>query len=167
MWFQKIFNLVQRILQIPTKIIRETTLKVVQRNGFFAQQENVLFGMLKDSNEETQILRVYKVISICQKLSSSTSLNDGAMFECRNEEHSSKSACDTFSTVPIFDLPIVNQTATSYNKMVNLNYWQQQPPTNGHLTDLDIKQSRVKPWKLNNPCHNQSVERHVKLITEA
>ena len=38
-------NLVQRIPEVPTKIVGETALKVVQRNGFFAHQENVLIGV--------------------------------------------------------------------------------------------------------------------------
>ena len=116
-----------------------------------------------DSDEETQILGVDKVLLIRQKLSSSASLNDGAMAKCCNEEHFSESDCDitdTFSDVRKFDLPIIDQTATSY-KMVDLNSWQQQPPVIGHLTDLDIEQCRVRPLKLDCACHNQS------LVTEA
>ena len=85
------------------------------------------------------------------------------MAECCNEEHSSESACDTtdtFSDVRKFDLPIIDQTATSY-KMVDLNSWRQQPPVIGHLTDLDIEQCRIRPLKLDYACHNQS------LVTEA
>ena len=66
-------------------MVRKTSMKVVQRNRFFAHQENVLIGMLGGSDEETEILRVDKVLSIQQKLSSSTTLNDGVMAECRNE----------------------------------------------------------------------------------
>ena len=44
------------------QIVRETALKVVQRNGVFAHQENFLMGMLGDSDEETRILGVEKCI---------------------------------------------------------------------------------------------------------
>ena len=46
------FNLVQRILQVPDEAVQKTTLKVVQRNAFFAHQENVLIAMLGDNDEE-------------------------------------------------------------------------------------------------------------------
>ena len=51
--------------------------------------------------------------------------------------------------------------------MVDLNSWQHQPPAIGHLTYVDIEQCRVRPLTLHHSCHNQSVERHVKLVTEA
>ena len=89
------------------------------------------------------------------------------MTEIVNEEHSSESTCDTSATVHSFDLPTINLAATSFDKMVNLNSWQHQPPAIGHLTDVDIEQCRVRPLTLHHPCHNQSVERHVKLVTEA
>ena len=62
--------------------------------------------MLGDSDEKTRILGVDKVLSILQKLSSSALLNNSAIAECHNEERFSESACDTSSTVRIFDLPI-------------------------------------------------------------
>ena len=89
------------------------------------------------------------------------------MTESVNEEHSSESTCDTSATVRSFDLPTINLAATSFDKMVDLNSWQHQPPAIGHLTDVDIEQCRVRPLTLHHPCHNQSVERHVKLVTEA
>ena len=51
--------------------------------------------------------------------------------------------------------------------MVDLTSWQHQPPAIEHLTDTEIEQCRARPLKLDHPCHNQSVERHVKLVTEA
>jgi len=35
------------------------------------------------------------------------------------------------------------------------------------LTNDSIEDCRVKPLLLYHPCHNQTVERHVKLVTEA
>ena len=51
--------------------------------------------------------------------------------------------------------------------MVNLTSCHQQPPVIEHLTDLDIEQCRIRPLQLDHPCHNQCVERHVKMVTEA
>ena len=50
---------------------------------------------------------------------------------------------------------------------MDLNSWQQQPPAIEHLSDANIEQCRVRPLKLDHPCNNQSVERHVKFVTEA
>ena len=164
---RNLFNLVQKILKVPNEIIKETALKVVQRNGFFAHQENILIGMLGDNDEEIRMLGVNKVLSIRQKLSTGALSNIDAMTESVNEEHSSESTCDTSATVRSFDLPTINLAATSFDKMVDLNSWQHQPPAIGHLTDVYIKQCRVRPLTLHHPCHNQFVERHVKLVTEA
>jgi len=35
------------------------------------------------------------------------------------------------------------------------------------LDDTSIAQMLTKPLVLQHPCHNQAVERHVKLVTEA
>jgi hypothetical protein len=52
--------------------------------------------------------------------------------------------------------------------MVNLNATEiQEPPAICNFTDLQIENLRNQPLFLNHPCHNQSVERHVKLVTEA
>ena len=164
---RNLYNLVQRILKVSNEIIKETALKVVQRNGFFAHQENILIGTLGGNDEEIRMLGVNKVLSIRQKLSTGALSNIDAMTESVNEEHSSESTCDTSATVRSFDLPTINLAATSFDKMVDLNSWQHQPPAIGHLTDVDIEQCRVRPLTLHHPCHNQSVERHVKLVTEA
>ena len=96
---RNLFNLVQRILKVPNEIIKETALKVVQRNGFFAHQENILIGMLGDNDEEIRMLEVNKVLSIRQKLSTGALSNIDAMTENVNEEHSSESTCDASATV--------------------------------------------------------------------
>ena len=129
---RNLFNLVQRILKVPNKIIKETALKVVQRNRFFAHQENILIGMLGDNDEEIRMLGVNKVLSIRQKLSTGALSNIDAITESVNEEHSSESTCDTSATVRSFDLPTINLAATSFDKMVDLNSWQHQPTAIGH-----------------------------------
>ena len=42
-----------------------------------------------------------------------------------------------------------------------------QPPAIKRHSDSEIEVIRKYPLKLNHPCHNQHVERHVKLVTEA
>ena len=117
--FRNLFNLVQRILKVLNEIIKETALKVVQRNGFFAHQENILTGMLGHNDEEIRMLGVNKVLSIRQKLSTGALSNIDAITESVNEEHSSESTCDTSATVRCFDLPTINLSATSFDKMMH------------------------------------------------
>ena len=86
-----------------------------------------------------------------------------------SEEYSLEGAkyYDTASTVRLFEPPTLDLTVNSYYKMVNLTSCHQQPPVIEHLTDLDIEQCRIRPLQLDHPCHNQCVERHVKMVTEA
>ena len=90
--------------------------------------------MLGDNDEEIRMLEVNKVLSIRQKLSTGAISNIDAMTESVNEEHSSESTCDTSATVRSFDLSTINLAATSFDKMVDLNSWQYQPPAIGHLS---------------------------------
>ena len=52
-------------------------------------------------------------------------------------------------------------------ELADLEICQQQPPAIRHLSDSEIEDCRMKPLILHHPCHNQTVERHVKLVTEA
>ena len=52
--------------------------------------------------------------------------------------------------------------------MVNLNNPEiEQPLAIRDLTDEEINEIRRKPLYLKHPCHNQKVERHIKLVSEA
>ena len=75
-----------------------------------------------------------------QKLSSSVSWNLGFVTKSRDEKNFSESTYNTSSTVRTFDLPIVNLTAASFDVMVDMNSWQQQPPAIEHLSYADIEQ---------------------------
>ena len=57
--------------------------------------------------------------------------------------------------------------ADTYYELADLEICQQQPPAIRHLSDSEIEDCRMKPLILHHPCHNQTVERHVKLVTEA
>ena len=93
------FSLVQRILQVPDEAVRKTALKVVQRNAFFAHQENVLIAKLDDNDEEIRMQGANKVLSIRGKLPSTAS------FDNPNEECSLKGPkyCDTTPIVRVID----------------------------------------------------------------
>ena len=64
-------------------------------------------------------------------------------------------------------VPQVNFQAKSYHEMVNINASNVfEPPLLQHLTDDDIESIR-SPVKFLHPCHNQAVEWHTKLVSEA
>ena len=154
---------------MPDEAVRKTALKVVQRNAFFAHQENVLIAMLGDNDEEIRMRGVNKVLSIRGNLPSTVSFDNHDLVDSRSEEYSLEGAkyYNSASTVRLFEPPTLDLTVNSYYKMVNLTFCHQQPPVIEHLTNLDIEQCRIRPLQLDHPCHNQCVERHVKMVTEA
>ena len=42
-----------------------------------------------------------------------------------------------------------------------------EPPAIKHLIEENLNQLKSNALKLVHPCHNQAVERHVKLVSEA
>ena len=161
------FNLVHRIHQFPHSEIRSIASKVVQRNAFFAHPENVLLGMLGDDDEEIRRLAVNKIQGLRGKSLQHSIPNDnfrrGYVENCQNTEDAVSK-----SNIRIFQVPIINFNARSFHQMVNLNGKEvNQPPAIKHHSDSEIEVIRKYPLKLNHPCHNQHVERHVKLVTEA
>ena len=42
-----------------------------------------------------------------------------------------------------------------------------EPPDIRHLNEENLNQLKSNALKLMHPCHNQAVERHVKLVSEA
>ena len=83
-----------------------------------------------------------------------------------NEPHSHNIQIDM--NIRLFQIPVINIKAKSFHQIVNLNLHDiQQPPTIKCLIDLELDNFRNSPLKLDHPCHNQAVERHVKAVTEA
>lgn len=67
-----------------------------------------------------------------------------------------------------FIIPNLNLRAKVYHQLVNLNDPDiGQPPAVQHMSDAELESLITHPLALNHPCHNQGVERHVKLVTEA
>jgi len=57
--------------------------------------------------------------------------------------------------------------ANGYYQLADIETCSQQPPEIAHLTNDSIEDCQMNPFLLYHPCHNQTVERHVKLFTEA
>ena len=73
--------------------------------------------------------------------------------------------------IRFFKPPPLDWSSSSYQDMID---WKSkkviitEPPVTKHLTDLDLKKALLTPLVLPNfPCHTTSVERCVKLVSEA
>ena len=149
------FNLVQRIKSFSNKHVQEIALSVEQRNGYFDHPANVSIAMLRDDNENVRNVGVPKVLALRKPVSEESANND----DCPH-------LLNSFS-IRLFDVPTLNLEANAYYKLANVDSYQEQPPPIASLIDTEIEECLKKPLVSHHPCHNQSVERHVKLVTEA
>ena len=158
------FNLSQGIVSFPNQKVVEIALKVLQNNGFFAHQENILLGMLGDEDKDLQRMAVNKLYSL--RLKGPNYPNENDNFEGGFAEPSLVSTECTATRK--FSIPKINFRAKSFHKMVNLNLPDiHEPPATKQFSYKEINEFRLQPLKLDHPGHNQVVERHVKLVTEA
>jgi hypothetical protein len=121
---------------------------VVQRNGFFGHPENLLLAMISDERQHIRELGLRRIL----KARAETKPGDN---------------------VREFKVPALNFNATDYFEVIN---WHStvitEPPLTSDVSDDDIR-SYVKSGGKSTiefakyPCHTQSVERCVKLVTEA
>lgn len=122
---------------------------VIERNGYFAHNENVLLSMLTDENINIRKLAVDRII------------------EARATQNS--------DVIRTFRVPKINFLATHYTEII---FWDKtnitEPPltkmySESDLIEIFVENSRtVDPNKDMSkfPCHTQAVERCVKLVTE-
>ena len=72
------------------------------------------------------------------------------------------------SDIRRFCVPKINIDARVYYRMVNLNAEDvTEPPVTKRMALEDVQLLRETPLRLEHPCHNQSVERHIKMVSEA
>lgn len=133
-----------RSLSLPSRRIIE---KVLQRNCFFAHQENILLCMIYDEEKHIRQLGWRRILK-------------------------ARDAPPRKATVRQFTLPKLKFDAEVYHAMID---WQQseplEPPLTKHFSREDILEkisTGEAPESIQNfPCHTQAVERHIKLVTEA
>ena len=128
-------------------------MKVLQRNTYFAHSENVILGMLAQDDENICRRAVDKILELRSEASATTDMESSTLESSRKD------------VVRQFKVPKSNVKATHFYELTNLDSIKDisQPPA---VMDLDA-QMLTKPLVLQHPCHNQAVERHVKLVTEA
>jgi len=132
-------------------------MKVLQRNAYFAHSENVILGMLAEDDKNIHRRAVDKILELRSEASATTDMESSTLESSRK------------GVVRQFKVPKINAEATHFYELTNLNSIKDisQPPAVMDLDDTSIAQMLTKPLVLQHPCHNQAVERHVKLVTEA
>lgn len=119
---------------------------VIQRNGYFAHPENILLSMLTDDWKHIRELAMRRIL---------------------------RSRSEPMQGIRVFNIPPLNFNATDYIDIID---WQQavvtEPPLTVHVAEDELEMfvaSRQVPVIdfPNFPCHTQSVERCVKVVTEA
>ena len=139
------FKMVQSTKYLPQNL-KNIVHPVLQRNAFFAHVENVILAMMCDDRNHIRELALRRVLSI----------------------RSSKT-----EDIRKFIIPKINFEAENYLDMIDWSTCQRsEPPILRYIEEEDLKvciQGKNVP-KLNFikfPCHNQGVERAIKMVSEA
>ena len=61
---KNLFDWCERIQIFPNFKVKNIALKVIERNAYFAHPENILLGMLADSDESIRNAAVHKIVHI-------------------------------------------------------------------------------------------------------
>ena len=129
-----------------SKELRDIVDPVLQRNGYFGHPENLLLAMISDERQYIRELGLRRIL---------------------------KARLEKSHTLRTFNVPKLNLDAHDYIELIN---WKDneitEPPLTADVSEEDIRLF-VKSGGLSTieferfPCHTQSVERCVKLVTEA
>ena len=139
-----IFNMIAFIKEQNFKYEYNNILfKVINRNSYYAHSENILISMLTDDNPNIRLLAVNKIVL------------------CRQRPE--------ILTPRKFTVPNINVDATEYHLMIDEDGWYESVMTE------NIPTSTLLTYTIDNipifkfplyPCHSQSVERHIRLVSE-
>ena len=144
-------NILTQVMGFPNKIIQGIAVAVLQRNAYFAHDENILIAMLADNDHNVRLLAVNKILSI--RLSKKNLNNVG-----RDEE----------VDVRKFIISKISTNAKTYYTSSSLRLKDvHESPALKHLLNKEIQAFQQHKLSLEHPCHNKADERHKKLVSEA
>ena len=144
------FKLIERVRQFPTDKVRDISMKVLQRIAYFA---NVILEMLAEDDENIRRRAMDKILELRTEASATTDMESSTLESSRKD------------VVRQFKVPKINAEATHFYELTNLDSIKDSAVMD--LDDTSIAQMLTKPLVLQHPSHNQAVERHVILVTEA
>lgn len=142
-----ILKVIQTTRHFPDNI-KEIIDPVIQRNSFFCHPENMMLAMIFDERQHIRELGYRRILK--------------ARHEAPVEGH-----------IRPFKLSTINFQATDYTELIDWTNCKLTPPpllssmTTEYISTLLNNKALPEFEYLKFPCHTQSVERCVKLVTEA
>ena len=190
MWFQIKYHhrftdgannyhlMIKTVSQFPHKKYRDIALSNVLRNSYWAHHENILISMLADHDPTVRNRAVNRILIIRGDLADEeVTHEDFVGGDLSSEGESSDRESDDQNVditnrkrhgfVRKYRQPKVNQNAKSYHELINVSMATTEPPITIPLTNEDLIKIRDVPLVMKHPYHNQCVERHIKVITDA
>ena len=135
-----LFQLMQLLKQQPQEV-QDLTRDVVQRNAYFAHCENILAAMLTDRDSAVRDQAVTKILAARKRKA---------------------------RELRVFRVPRLNWQTEHLADMISWGGQVTEPPVTKLMSDNEITSARDRSLELPRfPYHSQSVERCVKLVTEA
>ena len=135
--------MLQRVRSFPKTTVVRVAVEVLKRNSYFAHPENIILGMLASSKKDVRERGMQKVLSL--------------------RDHNQWS-----NSIRKFIAPEINLEAKCFSYLCDIEDDSvEEPPAIRSMNEDQIKSVINVPLVLKHPCHNQNVERHVKLVTEA
>ena len=131
-----------QLVKLLSKNVQDIVKPVISRNAYFAHSENILLSMLCHTDSEMRNRAVDKIIKI------------------REGEKPNIVRC--------FRVPKLNFDAVNIEQLINWDEEIFEPPILNNFNESQLQLLRSE--KLNlclYPCHTQSVERCIKIITDA
>ena len=168
LWLQELFQLGSKNNTIVKRRSQACSIAKCSKKCVFAHPENILLAIFGDDDKDVRKQAVSRVQAIRE-----TSKNLDHNLTSENPKSLDKSEefnmYDPCVNVRRFKVPKPSNTnAKSCFEMVNLDDPDfRQPPAINDLSSSEIASIADNPLKLDHPCHNQAVERHVKVVTKA
>ncbi|QQP40751.1 Uncharacterized protein FKW44_017171 [Caligus rogercresseyi] len=135
-------------LKSQKKEVLDLVMPTVRRSAWYAHSEMLIQALLCSEDQKDRINGVEKILTIRGEGDPNSQLGD--------------------SSVRMRKTPEINTEATSINDLISWSDGVLEPPLTCSLSTLEVKGFINSPMKVPNwPCHTQSIERVVKMVTEA
>ncbi|XP_047131321.1 uncharacterized protein LOC124810448 [Hydra vulgaris] len=142
-----IFSTITRINNLPFDDVKLIVKKNIKKNALCLKPENILYAMLKDNDKKIRNFGFQILLALRQRV---------------NNE---------ILKVNLMKIPEINFNANHWYELVDISITKvTEPPTTQHFSIEQIQymiDNNVKPEISDFPSHSQSVERAVKLVSEA
>ena len=128
--------------------VLECVMPTIRRSAWYAHSEMIIQTLLCSQDQKERINGVERILAIRGEGDPETQLGD--------------------SSVRVRKTPELNIEATSMSDLISWSEGVSEPPLTCSLSTLQVKSLINTPMEvLNWPCHTQSIERVVKMVTEA